>query len=333
MITQENINALAAAALQEDIGGGDITADLIPATQQNEAMIISRQSAIVCGTHFVDAVYQQLNSVNKTLNTTSVVIDWQVKDGAAVAQGQTLCTLRGPARALLSGERSALNFLQTLSSTATLTQQFVTAVAGTKAKILDTRKTLPGMRAAQKYAVTCGGGHNHRFGLYDAVLIKENHIAACGSITQAVNAAAALHPNKTIEVEVTNLKELEEALALPSVDRIMLDNFDLATTATAVALTKNANNTQNKDKRNEDQRSADQIDKDNASEDKKNKNDKTKDRSKARATNVTLEASGGITLENVRAIAATGVDYISVGSLTKNITAIDFSMLFVKHPK
>lgn len=278
MLAKQLIEKIVNLSLEEDIGSGDITAQLIPENQQNKARIISKQPAIICGTQFVDAVYRQLDN--------HVAITWNVKDGDAISSQQTLCTLNGPTRSLLSGERCALNFLQTLSGTATLTAEFVTKIKNTKTKLLDTRKTLPGLRHAQKYAVVCGGGYNHRIGLYDAYLIKENHIAACaGSITNAVTTAKKNNPDKPIEVEVTNLLELQEALKLP-VDRIMLDNFNLENIKTAV---------------------------------------------KIAASRIPLEISGNVSLENIAILAATGVDYISVGALTKNVMAVDFSMLFTKN--
>lgn len=261
------------SALQEDIDRGDITAKLISKTAQSHAHIISQQTAIICGIDFVTAVFAKIDP--------KIKITWLVQDGTRVSANQCLCKLVGPTRSLLTGERTALNFLQTLSSTATLTHQFVSKIKGTKTIILDTRKTLPGLRLAQKYAVICGGGRNHRFGLYDAILIKENHIAACGSITHAVNKAKKLYPKKTIEVEVRNLKELREALET-CVDIIMLDNFTPKAVNDAVHI------------------------------------------SKGRAK---LEASGGINLKNIRAFAKTGVDFISVGALTKTVIPIELSML------
>ena len=262
-------------ALAEDLGSGDRTAALIPQDTLAQASVISRERAIICGSAWFDEVFRQLD--------TRVTLAWEVQDGDEVQAGQTLCTLRGPARALLSGERTALNFLQTLSGTASTTRTYVDAVRGTAAIILDTRKTLPGLRAAQKYAVTCGGGQNHRMGLYDAILIKENHIRASGSISAALAAArAAGGESISLEVEVENLEQLREALAAGA-PRLLLDNFDLAALRSAVAAT---------------------------------------------AGRARLEASGGITLTNLRATAETGVDYISVGSLTKNLRAIDLSMRF-----
>ncbi|HHW76120.1 MAG TPA: carboxylating nicotinate-nucleotide diphosphorylase [Xanthomonadaceae bacterium] len=273
-MTMPDPNPTVALALAEDVGGGDLTAALIPETAQAEATVISREDAVLCGTAWFDAVFRQLDP--------RVSIDWQATDGERVQPGQPLCTLRGPARALLTGERTALNFLQALSSTATLARRFADTVAGTGAVILDTRKTLPGLRLAQKYAVRCGGCRNHRIGLFDAVLIKENHIMAAGSIRNAIAAARRLHPGVTVEVEVENLAELEEALAARP-DIVMLDNFDLAALVEAVRIT---------------------------------------------ARRVKLEASGNVNFDTVRKIAETGVDYISIGGLTKDVRAIDLSMRF-----
>jgi nicotinate-nucleotide pyrophosphorylase (carboxylating) len=264
-------------ALAEDIGSGDITAPLIPANIEGQAAVICREEAVICGTMWFEQVFYSLEP--------RVAITWRVRDGESVAPAQTLCTLTGPARALLSGERTALNFLQTLSGTATRARRYATAVAGTGAKVLDTRKTLPGLRSAQKYAVRCGGCYNHRMGLYDAVLIKENHILAAGSIKQAVAAARNCAAGKTVEVEVENLDELREALAAAT-DIILLDNFSISMLAEAVTITQK--------------------------------------RAK-------LEASGGITLDNICRIAETGVDYISVGSITKDVQAVDLSMRFTTH--
>lgn len=269
-----NPNHTVALALAEDVGGGDLTAALIPEATQAEATVISREPAILCGTAWFDAVFQQLDA--------RIVTDWRAADGDRIEPDQLLCVLNGPARPLLTGERTALNFLQVLSGTATLTRRYADLVAGTNAVILDTRKTLPGLRQAQKYAVRCGGCQNHRFGLFDAVLIKENHIMAAGSIGQAVATARHLHPDVTVEIEVENLAELEEALAARP-DIIMLDNFDLATLAVAVRI----------------------VDR-----------------------QVKLEASGNVNFDTVRSIAETGVDYISIGGLTKDVRAVDFSMRF-----
>lgn len=261
-------------ALEEDIGRGDITANLIPRSSKSFAYIVSQQAAIVCGVGFVNAVFNKIDP--------KIKITWLVKDGDRVHKNQRLCKLYGSSRSLLSGERTALNFLQTLSGTATLTSQFVNKIKKTKVKLLDTRKTLPGLRLAQKYAVRCGGGDNHRFGLYDAILIKENHIAACGSITNAVRCAKKLYPRKTIEIEVRNLREFNEALTM-SVNIIMLDNFTLKDACIAV---------------------------------QKN-NGKVK-----------LEISGGVNLKNILSFAKTGIDYVSVGAITKTVTPIELSMLF-----
>lgn len=273
-MTLPDPNPNVALALAEDVGSGDLTAALIPEHTQAEATVISREAAILCGTAWFDAVFQQLDP--------RIIIDWQAADGDRVAPDQLLCTLRGPARSLLTGERTALNFLQLLSSTATLARRFADSVAGTQATILDTRKTLPGLRLAQKYAVQCGGCRNHRIGLFDAVLIKENHIMAAGSIGNAITAARRLHPGVTVEVEVESLAELKEALAAQP-DIVMLDNFDLATMAEAVKITDGT---------------------------------------------VKLEASGNVNFDTVRKIAETGVDYISIGGLTKDVRAIDLSMRF-----
>jgi nicotinate-nucleotide pyrophosphorylase (carboxylating) len=266
------ISANVATALREDLGSGDITAQLIAAERSAQARIISRDAAVICGTAWVDEVFRQLDS--------SVKVLWQVQDGERVSPNQVLFTLDGPARALLSGERSALNFLQTLSAVATRSQHYADLVQGTAVKLLDTRKTLPGLRLAQKYAVTCGGCHNHRIGLYDAFLIKENHIAACGGITQAIQAAHNIAPGKPVEVEVESLTELEQALAAGA-DIIMLDELSLTDMRQAVAITQ------------------------------------------GRAK---LEASGGIDDSTLRGVAETGVDYISLGTLTKDIKAVDLSM-------
>ncbi len=272
-----------AAALIEDIGNGDISAALIPADAQSTAQVISREDAVLCGTAWFNEVFRQLDA--------HIVVDWQVGDGDTICTNQTLCSLTGNSRSLLSGERSALNLLQTLSATATQTRKFVDAVSGTGAVILDTRKTLPGLRTAQKYAVTCGGGSNHRMGLFDAFLIKENHILAAGSIAAAVASARQQHAELKVEVEVENLDEVRQALDAGA-DQLLLDNMALATLCKAVALNREKNNGYAK-----------------------------------------LEASGGVNLERVRAIADTGVDFISVGSITKDIRAVDLSMRFVGNVK
>jgi nicotinate-nucleotide pyrophosphorylase (carboxylating) len=266
------IEANARRALAEDIGSGDITAQLIPAERMAHATVITRESAIICGTAWVDAVFRQLDP--------RVAVHWQVRDGDRASPNQALFHLEGPARALLSGERSALNFLQTLSAVATRCQHYADLVQGTAVKLLDTRKTLPGLRLAQKYAVTQGGCHNHRIGLYDAFLIKENHIAACGGIAEAVQAAHRIAPGKPVEVEVESLEELRQALEAGA-DIVMLDELSQDEMRQAVAITQ------------------------------------------GRAK---LEASGGINESTLRAIAETGVDYISIGTLTKDVKAVDLSM-------
>lgn len=262
-------------ALAEDLGSGDVTAELLPAEQMGEARILTRESAMICGQPWVDACFRELDS--------RVKLEWLVAEGVQASAGQILCNVSGPIRAIVSAERSALNFLQTLSATATTTATYVNAIKNTRTRILDTRKTLPGLRQAQKYAVRVGGGMNHRLGLYDAILIKENHIAAAGSLSSAVSQARTLHPSILVEVEVETFSELREALAV-GVDRIMLDEFELEELAQAVAET--------------DGRTA-------------------------------LEVSGGVSLDRVRAIAETGVDYISIGALTKHVRAIDLSMRVV----
>ncbi len=259
-------------ALAEDIGTGDITAQLIPAERLAHASVITRERAVISGSAWVDSVFRQLDP--------RVAVHWQVVDGEQVEAGRVLFQLEGPARALLSGERTALNFLQTLSGVATRCRHYADLVEGIGVRLLDTRKTLPGLRLAQKYAVTCGGCHNHRIGLYDAFLIKENHIAACGGIAEAIAAAHRIAPGKPVEVEVESLGELEQALAA-GVDIVMLDELSLEDMRTAVAIN---------------------------------------------AGRAKLEASGGISDETLRSIAETGVDYISIGALTKHVQAIDLSM-------
>ncbi|MGA4632688.1 carboxylating nicotinate-nucleotide diphosphorylase [Pseudomonas solani] len=266
------IEANVRRALTEDIGSGDITAQLIPEERLAHATIITREAAMIAGTAWVDAVFRRLDP--------RVAVHWQVADGDKVQPNQPLFHLEGPARALLSGERSALNFLQCLSGVATRVAHYVELVQGTQVKLLDTRKTLPGLRLAQKYAVTCGGGHNHRIGLYDAFLIKENHIAACGGIAEAIAAAHRIAPGKSVEIEVESLDELNQALAAGA-DIVMLDELSLDDMRTAVTLT---------------------------------------------AGRAKLEASGGINDTTLRTIAETGVDYISIGTLTKDVRAVDLSM-------
>ena len=264
-----------AAALAEDVGGGDLTAPLTPAAKTVLAVVICRQEAVICGQPWFEATIRSLD--------TRAIVSWSAAEGTQVAAGTRICEIRGQARALLTAERTALNFLQTLSGVATLTRRYVDAVAGTRAKIVDTRKTLPGLRLAQKYAVRVGGGANHRLGLYDAMLIKENHIAAAGGIRQAITQARTLtHSGAWIQVEVENLDQLREALDAGAT-MILLDNMSI---------------------------------------------DRMREAVKIAGDRAELEASGGITLENVRAIAETGVHRISVGSLTKDVKAADFSMRF-----
>jgi len=261
-------------ALSEDIGSGDLTAALIPPDKQATATVLVRESAILCGQDWFNTAFKQLDD--------TLTINWHQQDGDRLTANQTICHLQGNARTLLTGERTALNFLQSLSATATLTQQYVNAISGLNTCILDTRKTIPGLRLAQKYAVSCGGGQNHRVGLFDAVLIKENHIMAAGSITTAVTLAKQqVNEAILIEVEVETLNQLKEALSI-GIGRVLLDNMDLPMLNEAVKI----NNGMAK-----------------------------------------LEASGNITLGNIRDVATTGVDFISVGALTKNIKATDYSML------
>jgi nicotinate-nucleotide pyrophosphorylase (carboxylating) len=261
-------------ALAEDIGSGDITAQLIATTTQARATVITRESAVVCGRPWADEACRQVDP--------DITIDWNVTDGDKVSPGQTLLSLTGPARSLLTVERTLLNFLQLLSGTATLARSYADRVAGTKLRVLDTRKTLPGLRIAQKYAVRCGGCHNHRLGLYDAFLIKENHIAAAGSIAAAVAQARQIAPGRPVEVEVENIDELRTAL-IAGADIIMLDEFSEADMYTAVAL-------------NQGQ--------------------------------AQLEVSGGVTHASIGAIAASGVDFVSIGDITKRVQPIDLSMRF-----
>jgi nicotinate-nucleotide pyrophosphorylase (carboxylating) len=275
----EQLRANVSAALIEDLGQLDpqldISAALIPEQQISKAKIISRESATFAGKAFADEVFRQLGE--------QVEIEWLVADGDKVVEDQALCYLTGPARILLTGERSALNFIQTLSGIATQVAEYMTLLEGTSCKLLDTRKTLPGLRYASKYAVTCGAGTNHRFGLHDAFLIKENHIMACGGIKAAIDKARQLSPGKKVEVEVENLEELEQALAA-NCDVVMLDNFSVDLMKQAVEL------------------------------------------NQGRAK---LEASGNMTLATIRQYAETGVDFISVGALTKHVKALDLSMRFV----
>lgn len=271
---QSEITKIVSIALAEDIGTGDLTAHLIPPERNSKATLICQQNAVLCGVDFVNEVFFQLDP--------RIQIEWHLKDGAEMASNQTICEFSGSSRSLLTGERTALNFLQVLSSTATLTKKYVEEIKGTRAQLLDTRKTLPGLRNAQKYAVTCGGGRNHRFGLFDQILIKENHIAASESITSIITQAKNMFPQKILEIEVRNLDEFRQALAATP-DIILLDNFSLASIREAVIIN----------------------------------NGKSK-----------LEVSGGVNLETIRAIAETGVDYISVGAITKSVIPIELSMIF-----
>ena len=272
MLTQQYIQQLVDLALKEDIGSGDITAELVRSDTNARAVVVSRETGVLCGSTFVDAVFSMLDA--------EINIDWFKSDGDLLEPNDTLFTVSGNARKILTGERTALNFLQLLSGTATLAFRFANFVEGTSVRLLDTRKTIPGLRLAQKYAVTCGGCHNHRIGLYDAFLIKENHIEACGGIADAISAARKSAPGKTVEIEVETLNELQLALAA-NPDRIMLDNFSEAMLREAVA---------------------------------------------ANAGRCELEASGNITELNLRSIAETGIDFISIGALTKRVEPLDLSM-------
>lgn len=269
-----------ADALAEDIGGGDLTAALLPESVTGEATIVTRDEMTLAGQPWVDEVYRQLSP--------GIEIQWLASDGERLVAGDLVCRLRGPARPLLSGERTALNFLQLLSGTATVTARYVAAVAGTKTKILDTRKTIPGLRLAQKYAVRCGGGVNHRVGLYDAILIKENHILSAGGIEAAVRNARRLHEGMPIEIEVESVPEMQAALRVRA-ERLLLDNFTVDDLKLAVAVNRAEG-----------------------------------------GPPAELEASGGLTIDGIRDVAATGVDYISVGALTKNVEAVDLSMRFAQ---
>ncbi|WP_139705226.1 carboxylating nicotinate-nucleotide diphosphorylase [Aeromonas hydrophila] len=283
---QQDICRAVRAALLEDLGdaltpldqpdaSADITAQLIPADRLASARVITREAGVFCGQPWVDEVFVQLGG--------EVRVEWLVQDGEELSPNQELFRLHGPARVLLTGERNALNFVQTLSGVASLTARYVAELADTDCRLLDTRKTLPGLRSAQKYAVTCGGGKNHRIGLFDAYLIKENHILACGGIAEAISEARRLNPGKPVEVEVESLVELEQALAAGA-DIVMLDNFDIPMMREAVAL------------------------------------------NQGRAK---LEVSGNVTLDTLADYAATGVDFISVGALTKHVRALDLSMRFI----
>ncbi|HDO1320208.1 MULTISPECIES: carboxylating nicotinate-nucleotide diphosphorylase [Aeromonas] len=284
---QQDVSRAVRAALLEDLGdalttldqpdaSADITAQLIPADRMASARVITREAGVFCGQPWVDEVFVQLGG--------EVKVEWKVQDGEVLSPNQELFRLHGPARLLLTGERNALNFVQTLSGVATLTARYVAELEGTDCRLLDTRKTIPGLRTAQKYAVTCGGGKNHRIGLYDAYLIKENHILACGGIAEAINEARHLNPGKPVEVEVESLAELEQALAAKA-DIVMLDNFDVTMMREAVAI------------------------------------------NQGRAK---LEVSGNVTLDTLAEFAATGVDFISVGALTKHVRALDLSMRFIQ---
>ncbi len=270
----QTIKRTVSIALEEDIGDGDVTAASFNVNKTAQANVICREEAILSGQQWFDETFQQLDS--------NIEINWLIKDGDQIEKDSTVCTLQGAAQAILTGERTALNFLQLLSGTATLTRAYVDRIAGTTAQILDTRKTLPGMRYAQKYAVLCGGGMNHRMGLYDAILIKENHIAAAGSIKKAVALAKQQYPFLKLEIEVETNEQLQEAIETEA-DTILLDNFSLSELEAAVNINVNRKK---------------------------------------------LEASGNISLDNIREIAKTGVNFISIGAITKNIQAIDFSMRF-----
>lgn len=274
-----DLEAVVARALAEDVGSGDLTAALIDATAAATAWVITREPATLCGRAWFDETFRQVDP--------GVTVTWRAADGDGIAVDSIVCELRGSARSIVTGERTALNFLQTLSGTATAARVCANIVAGTRARILDTRKTLPGLRLAQKYAVLCGGGENHRIGLFDAILIKENHIAAVGGVAAAVRLARTRSPRVMIEVEVETLAQLREALATDA-DRIMLDNFTPDLMREAVAM-----------------RDA--------------KPGKRQD----------LEASGSVDAQTLRRVAETGVDFISIGAVTKHVRAIDFSMRFV----
>ena len=293
---ENDIRLSVKAALDEDLGhqdtnsnlssiqraDADITALLIPADKNAQANLITREEGVFCGKAWAEQVFNQLGG--------EVALHWHVDDGDLVLPNQLLCELEGPARAILTGERTAMNFIQTLSGVATLTKHYVDRLAGTHTRLLDTRKTIPGLRTAQKYAVTCGGGQNHRIGLFDAFLIKENHIMACGSIAKAIKAARELHADKPVEVEVESLDELKQALDAQS-DIVMLDNFDVTMMIEAVEL----NNSY-----------------------------------KANGQGVKLEVSGDVTIDTIANFAKTGVDYISVGALTKHVRALDLSLRLLK---
>ncbi|WP_286271579.1 carboxylating nicotinate-nucleotide diphosphorylase [Thalassotalea hakodatensis] len=291
-----DINQAVTRSLCEDLGvntlnditsSADITAELIPANEQSVATVITREDCVICGVEWVNQVFEQLDNVLADSAAQNTEIIWFVNDGQTVKANTTLFELKGNARILLTGERTALNFLQSLSATSTVTAKYVERLSGTKTKLLDTRKTIPGLRLAQKYAVTCGGGVNHRIGLFDAFLIKENHIAACGGITKAISTARQNHPSKTVEVEVEGIEELTEALTAQA-DIIMLDNFTPEMIEQAVTLTQ-----------------------------------------KISAGKTKLEVSGNMTFDTLTTYAKSGVDFISVGAITKHVNAIDLSMRFV----
>lgn len=268
-----DIAKLVTFCLQEDVGTGDITAELIPTDKTISAKLISRDNGVFCGRPWADEVFQQVDN--------SITANWHIEEGAELSPDQTLLQISGSPRSILTAERTVLNFLQTLSAVSTISQHYASLVRHTSVKLLDTRKTLPGLRSAQKYAVRVGGCFNHRLGLFDAFLIKENHIAACGGIEAAVSKAKALYPNKPVEIEVQNLNELELAISAEA-DTVMLDNFECSNILKAVKLN---------------------------------------------GGRVKLEASGGIEADMLVSIAETGVDYISLGALTKNCQAIDLSLL------
>ena len=272
-----DLSAQVDRALAEDIGSGDVTAALIPAGRNGRATVVTREAAILCGVPYVEATFAHLDP--------AVRISWQAAEGAAIEPNQTLFTVEGPARALLTGERTALNFLQLLSATATAAHSFAVLIEDTGCRLLDTRKTIPGLRSAQKYAVRVGGGRNHRIGLFDGVLIKENHIMAAGSIAQAVGSARATGTRVPVEVEVETVDELRQAIAAGA-DIAMLDEFSLDGMREAVAI------------------------------------------NRAASRPLKLEASGSVTRQSIREIALTGVDYVSVGSITKHVRAVDLSMRF-----
>lgn len=274
MNRQQTIAQQVHAALEEDIGSGDITAGLIDPASRLETELLVRENAILCGCEWFDEVFRQCDS--------AIAVRWLARDGDRIAADSLVCEVSGPARGLLSGERCALNFLQTLSGTATVTRGYVDRIDATECRILDTRKTIPLLRLAQKYAVQCGGGENHRIGLYDAFLLKENHLAACDGIANAVKRARALHANRLLEVEVENLEQLQQAIDA-GVDRVMLDNFTLDDLKRAVALNR---------------------------------------------SRVELEASGSIDADTLLEVARSGVDFISIGALTKHLRAIDFSLRY-----